>query len=327
METSLAMTQRHEYTPTQVIEQVKSQIITIQNLMKTIMKDGEHFGKIPGCGDKPTLLKPGAEKLGFTFKLAPKFSGTDREDYIELRNGHREWVVKCALYHIETGNFHGEGVGSCSTLEGKYRYRWDKTDNEVPKEYWENRDPDILGGTQFTARKSGKKWLIYQKVEHDNPADYYNTILKMAKKRAHVDAMLTATAASDIFTQDLEDLSEETNGNNGNGEKTETFETSKPKKVDPKKKAGMFDTIVKRLKEMASWDVGEDVTGAFTKEKITDPDMVSKVGKHLLQELIGLEHTSELKKVEHSEFNKHYGTIKKAYDEWKEKLEQAEEIT
>ena len=43
------------------------------------------------------------------------------------------------------------------------------------------------------------------KVEHDNPADYYNTALKMAKKRALVDACLTVTAASDIFSQDLEE--------------------------------------------------------------------------------------------------------------------------
>ena len=46
------------------------------------------------------------------------------------------------------------------------------------------------------------------RIEHDNPADYYNTVLKMAKKRAHVDAVLTATAASDIFTQDIEDMPE-----------------------------------------------------------------------------------------------------------------------
>jgi hypothetical protein len=33
-----------------------------------------------------------------------------------------------------------------------------------------------------------------------------NTVLKMAKKRAQIDAVLTATAASAIFTQDLEDI-------------------------------------------------------------------------------------------------------------------------
>src|SRR6185369_6401125 len=42
-----------------------------------------------------------------------------------------------------------------------------------------------------------------------NPADVANTILKMAKKRGLVDAILTVTAASDIFTQDIEDLPDE----------------------------------------------------------------------------------------------------------------------
>ena len=44
------------------------------------------------------------------------------------------------------------------------------------------------------------------KAENPDIADTYNTVLKMAKKRAHVDAIITVTAASDIFTQDVEDL-------------------------------------------------------------------------------------------------------------------------
>lgn len=44
-----------------------------------------------------------------------------------------------------------------------------------------------------------------ERVENIDIADTYNTVLKMAKKRAHVDAILTVTAASDIFTQDLEE--------------------------------------------------------------------------------------------------------------------------
>jgi hypothetical protein len=47
------------------------------------------------------------------------------------------------------------------------------------------------------------------KVENPDIADTYNTVLKMAKKRAHVDAILTATAASDIFTQDIDERAEE----------------------------------------------------------------------------------------------------------------------
>ena len=37
-------------------------------------------------------------------------------------------------------------------------------------------------------------------------ASNLNTVLKIAKKRAFVDAILTATHASKVFTQDIEDI-------------------------------------------------------------------------------------------------------------------------
>ena len=37
-------------------------------------------------------------------------------------------------------------------------------------------------------------------------ANRVNTVLKMSKKRAYVDAILTATCASSVFTQDMEDI-------------------------------------------------------------------------------------------------------------------------
>jgi hypothetical protein len=36
-----------------------------------------------------------------------------------------------------------------------------------------------------------------------------NTVLKMAKKRSYIDAVLTATHASGVFTQDIEDIAVE----------------------------------------------------------------------------------------------------------------------
>jgi hypothetical protein len=202
------------------------QIALIQEVMASVMRPGEHYGVIPGTGKKvtrlnkesgrpetveegkPTLLKPGAEKLGFLFRLAPRYQITMRE----FAKGHREYEVLCSLEQIQTGRFFGAGVGSATTMESKYRFRSDVIKGSdgkpkpVPEIYWDDRDRAKLGGPQFSPRKVDGKWVIVQRVEHDNPADYYNTILKMAKKRAHVDAVLTATAASDIFTQDLEDL-------------------------------------------------------------------------------------------------------------------------
>lgn len=197
-------------------EAVVRQVNVIQAVMKSVMKVDEHYGTITGC-KKPSLYKPGAEKLGFTFRLAPEYDVRT----INMANGHREYQVKCRLRHIPTGTMVGEGEGSCTTMEGKYRYRGGEkegTGQAIPKEYWNLKNAgkadealDLIGGPGFAPGKIDGKWEICsigEKVEHDNPADYYNTCLKMAKKRAHVDAILTATAASDIFTQDVEDMSE-----------------------------------------------------------------------------------------------------------------------
>lgn len=194
-------------------EAVKRQVAVIQDIMKGVMKSGEHYGVIPGCGDKPALLKPGAEKLGITFRLAPDYTVDERQ----LESGHREYRVTCNLIHIPTGSNVGQGVGTCTTMESKFRFR--KGEAKCPK----------CGRETIIKSKQGYGggWLCYEKkggcnarfkdgdpeienqnmgrIEHDNPADYYNTCLKMGKKRAHVDAILTATGASDIFAQDIDD--------------------------------------------------------------------------------------------------------------------------
>ena len=197
------------------VQQVLGQVALIQQIMSATMKDGEHYGRIPGCGDKPTLLKPGAEKLCLTFRLAPTYEVDERT----VERHHREYRVQCALTGVLTGAFLGQGVGICSTMEAKYRFRagaTEATDKPVPRAYWDLRQEDpakaqeLLGGKGFSPKKVDGAWMIAkasERVETDNPADSYNTVLKMAKKRALVDAVLTATAASDIFTQDLEDIS------------------------------------------------------------------------------------------------------------------------
>lgn len=207
---------QHSSGPLTVAE-ILNQKALIQDAMKSAMQDGQHFGKIPGCGDKPTLLQPGAQTILLLFRMNPDYE----VETIDLERGHREYRVKCRLSN-SSGEFIGAGVGSCCTMEGKWRFRVAPktlTDRPVPKEYWELRKSDpkaaqqLLGGGGFSTKKDDNgQWMIAEgsseKVEHDNPADYYNTCLKMAKKRALVDATLTRTAASDIFTQDIEDIKE-----------------------------------------------------------------------------------------------------------------------
>lgn len=160
----------------------------LTELVNTALVKDTDFGTIPGT-KKPTLLKPGAERLCTAFGLRPEFDIIEQEiDHFrevpwtkrqkQWRNqfqgdrtftwaeeagtsqGFYRYVVRCRLLRRDTGDEVGQGVGSCSTLESKYV---------------------------------------------DRPRECENTALKIAKKRAHVDATLTTLGLSDRFTQDVED--------------------------------------------------------------------------------------------------------------------------
>lgn len=216
------------------VDQVRNQVIKIQELMKSLLKEDQHYGTIPGT-KKPTLLKPGAEKICFTFRLIPKFKITR----YDMENGHREYEIVCDLHNSQSGVFLGQGVGSCSTMESKYR--WRKSGRVCP-----NCGEEAIRRSNYPDKSTGAKgWYCnenaggcngkysyndprieeQQTERRENPdiADQYNTALKMAKKRAHIDATITATAASDVFAQDADDFPE----HNGAAKKAE-------KKAEPK---------------------------------------------------------------------------------------------
>ena len=159
-----------EGTRLPMAERLTRQSQAVQQLLGTVLTKGRHYGVV-NPGDKPTLFKAGAEKLALGFGLAPEFEG-ERQP-VDLGEGHREVVIVCRLRSLSSGLVVCSGLGSCSTRESRLQAR-------------------------FSA-------------EGNNPgaclADVYNVVLKQAKKRALVDAVLTATAASDLFTQDMEDLS------------------------------------------------------------------------------------------------------------------------
>lgn len=263
------------------IQELKHQADLIKQAIKEVMVENHHFGKIPGCGDKPTLLKPGAEKLCLLFRLAPKYEIITGG----LTGGHREYEVICNLIHISTGQFVGQGVGICSTMESKYRYRTgpvEYTDKAVPKDYWKERDIKLIGGKGFCAKKHPDtgNWVICiqgEKIENPNPADEYNTVKKMAKKRALVDATLTVTAASDSFTQDLEDIQKNQNNPEATKESSTKNQSEQPEPGEqdsPLTKAKkLFTKVFKQLSEVdpdkynKTWE-NQYLKGAFGVDSI-----------------------------------------------------------
>lgn len=142
---------------TNIVARTMDKIHNFQMVIQQAVKPGHDIGIIPGT-DKPTLLKPGAEKIVMMMGLSSRYEIMDKvEDYDK---GFFSYNIRCTL--SRNGYDICEGVGNCNSRESKY-------------------------------------------VKAD-PYSIANTILKMAKKRAYVDAALSVASLSDIFTQDLEDM-------------------------------------------------------------------------------------------------------------------------
>jgi hypothetical protein len=213
------------------VAQVKNHIAHVHKILKDVMVEGKvvdgkivkdgHYGKLPGCGDKKILFKSGAEKLCLAFNLVPRYNinilPVPEND--KIPPGHRDYEVTCELFNRATGLFVGQGEGSCATLESKYRFR--------------------------------TKWINRQPIKEDNPnlADIYNTVKKMACKRAIVHAVIQTLAVGDIFMQDVEDMKPE----DINGKPTKPFMSPPKSKSDQEKlvcpACGAFDAVIKGKEE------------------------------------------------------------------------------
>jgi hypothetical protein len=170
------------------------------------------YGKITGT-PKPSLFKPGAEKLNKVFGLGARFTLTDKE--VDRHGNFASYTYKCEIYHLKSGNVVAECEGMCSSQEKKYKER------AIYK--WENRVKTKVG------------------AEATPIADIQNTLMKMAQKRAMVGATILATGASDFFSQDLEDLEE--NGVSVGLDVSEGALT--PKQVREKKIKDLFANLQK----------------------------------------------------------------------------------
>ena len=184
---------RFEQHLPQSASSIRAQVNLVQEVMKAVMKEGTHYGTIPGT-PKPSLWKPGAEVLASTFHIAPSYRVEDLSgpDFVRYR-------VTCVGTHQASSVVMGEGMGECSSLEEKYKWRKASSARE-----FDNTAEDRRRFKYGYDRAKRQEYEIKQ-VRAES-ADQANTILKMACKRAQVAMTLNVVAASDIFTQDIEDL-------------------------------------------------------------------------------------------------------------------------
>lgn len=232
--------------PELTIEELVAQVAKVQSAMKSVMHLDEHYGTIPGT-NKPTLYKPGAEKLMLLFRLAPSYD-TDKTFHDD---GHLTVTAICNLVHGPTGIFVAAGEGMCSTKETKYAWRKGTL-----------ACPDCGNAeTLKKSKKQGEGWYCWakiggcgntfaedeQRIKSQNPgrianpdiADQYNTVLKMACKRALIAAVLNGTAASDIFTQDVEDFSKDSGSETSRASEPQTAGVPPAPAVSPDNAEGV----------------------------------------------------------------------------------------
>lgn len=205
------------FMPVMDIRQAKARRDALISFVKGIMIEGQDYGKIPGT-DKPTLLKPGAEKLVTFFGMSPVFVserivenfGDDGSEPLFF------YRYRCELYR--SGVLVGSGIGSCNSRESKYRYRnSERVCPQCGKPAIIKGKADYGGGWLCFAKKGGcgakfndnDPGIVNQsvgKVPNPDVADLVNTIDKMAQKRALIAATLISVNASEFFTQDVEDM-------------------------------------------------------------------------------------------------------------------------
>lgn len=157
--------------PVELIESHKEAATVIREALE----DGRDYGAIPGAGPKKVLLKPGAERLCVAFGLRPAYD-----------------VVSYEADHDRAVSYHDRRRGDATSV-GLYRY--------VIRCRLE-RDGAVVGEGIGSCSTMEQKYV-------SRPRDSENTVLKMAKKRALVDAVLGTLSLSDRFTQDVGDDEDE----------------------------------------------------------------------------------------------------------------------
>ncbi|WP_078430458.1 hypothetical protein [Alkalihalobacterium alkalinitrilicum] len=199
------------------VQTTLAKINQFQTIVQGTLKVNHDYGIIPGT-TKPTLLKPGAEKIHMLFGVTGEYEVVERiQDYDK---GFFAFTVRC--YVLKNGLKITEGLGHCNTKEKKYI----------------NQDPYTLA----------------------------NTCLKMAKKRAQIDATLTLASLSEIFTQDIEDMKEYL--------ETEQIETMTPEDAGKKKltfgkhKGKTLKEIFKEDKQYLEWVKNNDRTDPIIKKAV-----------------------------------------------------------
>jgi hypothetical protein len=140
-------------------------IRAFQSVVHKTFVQGHDFGVIPGT-PKPTLLKPGAEKIVKLLNLRDEYIIEEKIETWDRDDPFFYYRVKCVLSDIASGTIVSSGYGSCNSRESRYAYRWvpfEKVPATLNKDDVQTRgskktmfEPDFALGKKETTGKYGK---------------------------------------------------------------------------------------------------------------------------------------------------------------------------
>lgn len=210
-------------TPVADLSQALQRYQLMKDFIGNILRENVDFGIIPGT-EKPTLFKPGAEKLSTFFGLFPTFQIVEKVlDWSGEQHAGEPFFYfhyRCSL--IKNGVVVAEGEGSSNSWEKKYRWRDSKRACPVCGSHAIIKGKEEYGGGWICFAKMGGCGAKFSKndpkiinqeigqIKNPDIADIVNTLQKMGQKRSFVAAVLLAVNGSEYFNQDIEDFIDST---------------------------------------------------------------------------------------------------------------------
>jgi hypothetical protein len=253
--------------------------------------EGAHYGVVPGIKGN-LVYKDGIQFLADAYYIGygePSLSKEPRT--VTLSDGkvieHFDVTAKIPIYNRVTGDVTTVGVGSCSTLETKYRYRGEE--RSCPKC---GSNAIIQGKAEY-----GGGWLCYQKKggcgakfkaddheitdqpigksENLNPADVLDTVISMAIKRARGRSTLEVTGMSRFFHLPPDVTDEGPDYDGSREHENESPENIRPPQQNATAKIDAEEARIFKQKLIERYGNPENVEAwmlQHTKNKFSDPE-------------------------------------------------------
>lgn len=167
--------------------EAKAQVDAIREMQRSVLEAGSDYGMVPGT-ERPALFKSGAELLLKVHGFGHHFSVVE----VERDADGRKYAVTYRC-HV-TATLPTGQVVEVATCDGYCGYDESKYFKSIAE----------LEATERAYAEKDRRPVRTEKFAQEYRAPW-NTVIKMAQKRALVGAALQATGASGLFTQDVED--------------------------------------------------------------------------------------------------------------------------